>query len=637
MRMVSALAVFVILSSPAFGEPLSGSSPPADSLGAEAPPVLPFVPTNPTARPEAAAAMEDRNGNRVVDALEGRLASAASNERLGVVAIFDTPGHAAAARQSLGAAALREVLDLVPAFSATLTAGQARALARMPGLQRVEEITLVYASMETARRDFGIDRVAPLGFTGAEIGICIVDTGIFAEHEEFVDAITGVSKVIGFSDFVGMSPLPYDDHGHGTHVASIAAGDGTGIDDFAPRYRGVAPGALLFGAKVLDSNGQGSSDAVAAGINWCADQPEVDVINLSLGTSGSCDGNDLISRTVDAAVTQRGKVVVVAAGNEGAAPKTIGCPAAARQAITVGAAAEWSSASEALGESDGVYLAPFSSRGPTADGRVKPDLVSPGVSIIAAYIDPSGSGAFGCINDCYTALSGTSMATPFTAGMIALMLEANPALTPPMVSSTLSATARDRGPLGTSGAALKDNNWGYGLVDGYAAVAEAAAAADPAATIDTTPTALPSYVYGAGSVRGSGNSTVAIEVTDASVPLAITVTILDGGKRRFCDLFLGCFYEWRPDFDVRLLDPTGTEVASSICMLGAYLGEECDNVGRQETVHIVAPILGTYTLEVYKGTSDSRNGRFSYEISRGPLTGGASPLGATVTTLAGAD
>jgi serine protease AprX len=81
-------------------------------------------------------------------------------------------------------------------------------------------------------------------------------------------------------------------------VASIAAGDGTGIDHFAARYRGVAPGALLFGAKVLDSNGQGSSDAVAAGIYWCADQPEVDVINLSLGTSGSCDGKDLISRTI---------------------------------------------------------------------------------------------------------------------------------------------------------------------------------------------------------------------------------------------------------------------------------------------------------------------------------------------------
>lgn len=196
MRIVSALAAFVILSSPAFGEPLSGSSPPPDSLGAAAP-VSPFVPTNPTARPEAATAMEDRNGNRVVDALEARLASAGRNDRLGVAAIFDTPQHAAAARQSLGAAALREVLDLVPAFSATLTAGQARALARMPGLQRVEEITLVYASMETARRDFGIDRVAPLGFTGAGIGICIVDTGIFAEHEEFVDATTGFSKVMG--------------------------------------------------------------------------------------------------------------------------------------------------------------------------------------------------------------------------------------------------------------------------------------------------------------------------------------------------------------------------------------------------------------------------------------------------------
>jgi hypothetical protein len=122
-------------------------------------------------------------------------------------------------------------------------------------------------------------------------------------------------------------------------------------------------------------------------------------------------------------------------------------------------------------------------------------------------------------------------------------------------------------------------------------------------------------------------------VTDTRVPVAITVTILDGGTKLFCDFFFGCFYEWRPDFDVRLLDPNGSEVANAICMQGSLFGQECDNVGRQETIHIAAPILGTYTLQVYKGTSDSRNGKYSYEISRGPLTGGASP----VTTVAGAD
>ena len=78
----------------------------------------------------------------------------------------------------------------------------------------------------------------------------------------------------------------------------------------------------------------------------------------------------------------------------------------------------------------------------------------------------------------------------------------------------------------------------------------------------------------------------------------------NGGPQLFCG-FLECLYEWRPDFDVRLRDPNGNIVAEGICMLGSLYGFECDNVGRQETVHIPTPLAGTYTLEVYKGTGDS--------------------------------
>jgi serine protease AprX len=137
--------------------------------------------------------------------------------------------------------------------------------------------------METARRDFGIDRVQELpadgglGYMG--VGICTVDTGIFAGHEQFV-AADGTSKVVGFKDFVGTSLTPYDDNGHGTHVASVAAGDDTGIDDFAPTYRGAAPGAQLYSAKVLDASGSGSSDDVIAGIELCAAKPGVNIIGM---------------------------------------------------------------------------------------------------------------------------------------------------------------------------------------------------------------------------------------------------------------------------------------------------------------------------------------------------------------------
>ncbi len=626
MRRLSALFALIVVSTvsiPAAAETLSGTGRPDGQAGAAVPEADFLVPPKPVvAATGPGAVLTDRNGNRVADGLETRLSAASAAERLDIVVGFVSVADAAAARQRLGAIGLRREFDLVPGFSATMTVGQARALAQMPGVLRVEEVAPVVAFMETARRDFGIDRVqqAPaqggLGYSGTGVGICTVDTGIFAGHEEFV-APDGTSKVAGFVDFVRNLPSAYDDNGHGTHVASIAAGDGTGIDDFAPTYRGVAPGARLFAAKVLDANGSGSSDAVIAGIDWCAGQQGVDIISLSLGIAGSSDGTDLVSQAVNAAVVN-GKVVVVAAGNSGAAPKTIGSPGAAALAITVGAAAEWSHATLLDGESDGIYLAPFSSRGPTADGRVKPDIAAPGHTIIAGYIDPSGTGLYGCTNDCYAALSGTSMATPFVSGTVALMLQAASPFrpTPAAIRAILADTAQDRGALAADGSAVKDNDWGYGLLDGYAAVAHAGPA------VDMTPTAFPSHFYGTGSVSGTAATVIPIQVTDSTAPLAVAVTILSGAPKLFCDIFLGCFYEWRPDYDVRLRDPNGVEVAIGTCMLGAYYGQQCDNYGRQETMYVPSPVPGTYTMEVYKGTTDSNNGQFSYEVSRGPVVAG---------------
>jgi len=623
MRRLSALlALFVvsIASAPVAAETLFGTGRPDGPPGAAVPEADFLVPPNPVVAPEATGSvLTDRNGNRVADGLEARLAAASAADRLDVVVGFTSAADAAAARVRLGAIELRREFYLVPGFSATMTVGQVRALTHMPGVLRVEEVAPVVAFMETARRDFGIDRVqkAPadggLGYTGSGIGICIVDTGIFAGHEQFD------SKVIGFMDFVGNLPLAYDDNGHGTHVASIAAGDGTGMieTDFNPgHYRGVAPGAELYAAKVLDANGSGSSDDVIAGIEWCAGQQDVDVINLSLGIAGSSDGTDLVSQAVDAAVNN-GKVVVVAAGNSGAAPKSIGSPGAAALAITVGAAAEWSHSTLLDGESDGIYVAPFSSRGPTADGRVKPDIAAPGHSIIAAYINPL-PGFYTCTDNCYASLSGTSMATPFTAGTVALMLEASSfMLTPADIRAILAATAQDRGALAADGSAVKDNDWGHGLLDGFAAVAHAGAE-----FAGKTATAFPAHFYGTGSVSGTAAAVIPIQVTDSSAPLAVAVTILSGAPKLFCDIFFGCFYEWRPDYDVRLRDPNGVEVAIGICMLGSLYGLECDNFGRQETVYVETPVPGTYTLEVYKGTTDSKNGQFSYQVSRGPLVAG---------------
>ncbi|HEX6142874.1 MAG TPA: S8 family serine peptidase, partial [Geminicoccaceae bacterium] len=532
------------------------------------------MPDVPAAREvEPGPDQRDRNGDGIADGLAARLAGAPANQRFDVIAAFTTPARAAAARRALGTVELRHEYDLIPGFAARLTAGQVNALTRLPGVVRVEEVAPVHAFLEAERRDFGVDAAqlevasGGSGVDGSGVGICVVDTGVFADQEQLD------GKDITFVDFVGTSLEPYDDQGHGTHVASIAAGDGTAPDGGdqagAALYRGVAPGASLYAAKVLDANGQGTTDDVIAGVEWCADQLGVRVINLSLGEVGSSDGTDLLSQAVDAAVGE-GVVVVVAAGNSGAGPYTISSPAAARLAITVGAVAEWSTSAEPAGESDGIYLAPFSSRGPTADNRIKPDIVAPGVSVIAGYPDLWAGTILeaGCNPECYASLSGTSMAAPFTAGTVALMLHADPTLSPAAVKTLLQSTAQDRGP--NAGGGTEDNDWGHGLIDAEAAVAAAASGL-------AAPTAFPTHSVGTGQVAGSTATQVAIPVDDTSAPLAVAVTILDGEPRLFCDFFSGCFYEWRPDFDVRLRDPNGNIVAEGFCMLGSLYGFECDN------------------------------------------------------------
>ncbi|MBN1579522.1 MAG: S8 family serine peptidase, partial [Anaerolineae bacterium] len=165
------------------------------------------------------------------------------------------------------------------------------------------------------------------------------------------------------------------------------------------------------------------------GVEWAVDQ-NVDVINLSLGGTSSSDGTDALSMTCNAAVAQ-GIVVCIAAGNSGPGSRTIGSPGAAADVITVGA----------TDRSDGI--ARFSSRGPTADGRTKPDICFPGTDIVAARAANTSMGQ--PLGNHYTAASGTSMATPHIAGLAALLLQANPDLTPAQVKTALMDTALNLG------------------------------------------------------------------------------------------------------------------------------------------------------------------------------------------------
>ncbi|GAG81134.1 unnamed protein product, partial [marine sediment metagenome] len=234
--------------------------------------------------------------------------------------------------------------------------------------------------------------------TGKDITIAIIDTGVDYTHPDLGGCFGSGCKVIGGYDFINDDADPMDDHGHGTHCAATAAGDGV--------LKGVAPYADIISYKVLSSRGSGSWSDVIAGIERSVDPNQdgnfsdhVDIISMSLGGYGNPD--DPVSTAVDNAV-DNGVVAVIAAGNSGPGEQSIGSPGTSRKAITVGA----------TDKND--YIAEFSSRGPVIwdNGAIlKPDIVAPGVSICAAQWDDAWS-KNECLDTEHTSISGTSMATP---------------------------------------------------------------------------------------------------------------------------------------------------------------------------------------------------------------------------------
>jgi serine protease AprX len=509
-------------------------------------------------------------GSKLLSSLQDRLGKASESQTFPVIVTYNTLNQTSnllKTKSKVPSFTPRHVYKNLPAMSATLTKSQIEALAASPDVIRIEYDEPVHAFSQTAniwygtekaRNDFGVtgDRDGnPNAYSKNDVVVAVIDTGIDAAH---VDLDGG--KVIGWKDFVNNRATPYDDNGHGTHVASIATGTGEGN----PAYKGVAPGAALVGIKVLDANGSGSMSNVAAGIDWAISNKDVygiRVINLSLGTSGSSDGSDSTSQAVNRA-HDAGIVVAVAAGNSGPAKKTIGSPGAAAKALTVAAMAD-------PGEK-GFNLASFSSRGPTADGRTKPDIAAPGTNITAAKSGTSNQ---------YVTYSGTSMATPFIAGTVALMLDANPSLTPDQVKSYLFTMATDWGPAG------QDIDFGHGNLKGYDAIKAAGG-------FTGTGPAIPNHLYGSGSINTSGyKDEWTFQVNSTSAPIAVTFIMPDWTSSLF----------WTdPDFDIYLYDPSGTQVGKS------------ESTARQETITFTPTQTGTYKLRVY---SYDGTGSYFFDIS----------------------
>lgn len=263
-------------------------------------------------------------------------------------------------------------------------------------------------------------------YTGKGVGVAILDTGIYP-HVDFG------SRIRAFSDFVAYKKKPYDDNGHGTHVAGILAGDGSAS---MGNYRGQAPGCTIVSLKVLDCFGNGNKEDVLRAFAWLkrfGRKYQVRVVNISVGTTYKTRSeHDALIEGVER-LWDEGYVVVTAAGNQGPEPGSITVPGCSRKVITVGS-------SDMLEGKKAV-----SGRGPTFQCVCKPDLVAPGSHIIACA--PGFPYTYGT-------KSGTSMSTPVISGAIACMLEKAPSLTNTDIKQMLKESTDDLG--------LPKNQQGWG-------------------------------------------------------------------------------------------------------------------------------------------------------------------------------
>lgn len=256
-----------------------------------------------------------------------------------------------------------------------------------------------------------------LSYTGKGVGVAVLDTGIFP-HMDFRN------RIRAFADFVAYKSMPYDDNGHGTHVAGILAGDGTAS---MGKYKGVAPGCGLVALKVLDRFGNGSREQVLRAFRWILDHREqhrIRIVNISVGTTcRSVSDQDVLIQGVEK-LWDEGLVVVAAAGNQGPKPGSVTAPGSSRKVITVGSSDMLTGRSAVSG------------CGPTAECVCKPDLVAPGNHIVSCA--PGTANTYGM-------KSGTSMSTPLVSGAIALMLEKDPLLTNVEIKMLLRESTDDMG------------------------------------------------------------------------------------------------------------------------------------------------------------------------------------------------
>ncbi len=327
-----------------------------------------------------------------------------------------------------------DVVKSWPAANAVKVSGDLTLLQTLAAIDGVRHMALDYVGVVGLEQDPGVDPIPDeagaqnsegrkmiqaediwaAGFEGDGITVAVIDTGIDADHEAFKNT-DGTSRVEKFADCVtdGCDEVsPYDDHGHGTHVAGTAAGSDAYDDPEHGTFEevGVAPKADIFGVKFLNSGGGGSFEGAMDALQWSFDN-DADLTSNSWG--GGCSASSSVITLLNQ-LNDLGMVSVTSAGNAGPSSNTISGPACAISAIAVGAV-------------DGdENIASFSSRGSCTDpteeegDRTCPHVVAKGVAVRSAI---PRSGATNADPSGYKTWQGTSMSGPHVAGAVILMEE----------------------------------------------------------------------------------------------------------------------------------------------------------------------------------------------------------------------
>ena len=260
----------------------------------------------------------------------------------------------------------------------------------------------------------------------------IIDTGL----EPNIDMSIPYNNVVHFKDFVNGRESLYDDNGHGTFVASVLSSSGVCS---CCKYSGVVDNQKLVILKALSSEGETDAFTILNAFEWIYKNHkkyDIKVVCMSFGSTVLGENDPLILGAE--ALWDIGITVVVAAGNSGPSKESIKSPGASRKLITVGAL-----------DTNNINIADFSSRGPILN-NFKPDLVAPGVNIVAGC-------NYKLVGKEYSTMSGTSVSTPMIAGIVCLLLDKNPSMSPNAIKRYLTTHA-----VSITGDRNKE---GYGYID----------------------------------------------------------------------------------------------------------------------------------------------------------------------------